>query len=190
MPSQCLAARCIHPATQIDKKNRESVSRTAGGSRTVPFGADASLGSASTPRRGPLRAGTPRLGQLVPALSLPCVTAKVDWKVPARNVDLVAPEFRVASAVRAHLAKGCNMLEFSKTKRQGEVRRLCAAVEALEGRVVLATFHVNTFADTVAVNLKTGRDSTNHVSLRSAIMAADADRIHPTRSYFPPARTI
>ena len=34
--------------------------------------------------------------------------------------------------------------------------------------MVLATFHVNTFADTVAVNLKTGRDSrTNHVSLRT-----------------------
>ena len=94
---------------------------------------------------------------------------------PCTSVDLVAPEFRVASAVRAHLAKGCNMLSFRKRNDKARVRRLRAAVEALEGRVVLATFHVNTFADTVAVNLKTGRDSTNHVSLRSAIMAADAN---------------
>ena len=67
------------------------------------------------------------------------------------------------------------MLSFRKRNDKARVRRLRAAVEALEGRVVLTTFHVNTFADTVAVNLKTGRDSTNHVSLRSAIMAADAN---------------
>ena len=54
-------------------------------------------------------------------------------------------------------------------------RLRATASKPLEGRVVLTTFHVNTFADTVAVNLHTGRDSTNHVSLRSAIMAADAN---------------
>ena len=67
------------------------------------------------------------------------------------------------------------MLISRKRNDKARVRRLRAAVEALEGRVVLTTFHVNTFADTVAANLKTGRDSTNHISLRSAIMAADAN---------------
>ena len=67
------------------------------------------------------------------------------------------------------------MLSFRKRNDKARVRRLGPALEALEGRVVLSTFHVNTFADTVAVNLKTGRDATGHVSLRSAIMAADAN---------------
>ena len=67
------------------------------------------------------------------------------------------------------------MLSFRKRNDKARVRRLRAAVEALEGRVVLSTFHVNTFADTVAVNLKTGQDASGHVSLRSAIMAADAN---------------
>ena len=47
-------------------------------------------------------------------------------------------------------------------------------LEMLEHRVVLSTFRVNTTLDTVAVNLKTGKDATGHISLRSAIMAADA----------------
>src|SRR6516165_3317635 len=47
-------------------------------------------------------------------------------------------------------------------------------VERLEGRVVLSTFRVNTTLDTVAMNLKTGKDATGRISLRSAIMAADA----------------
>jgi hypothetical protein len=47
-------------------------------------------------------------------------------------------------------------------------------LEALEARVVLTTFHVNTTLDTFAVNLKTGKDSSGHISLLSAIMAADA----------------
>ena len=47
-------------------------------------------------------------------------------------------------------------------------------LEALEAHVVLSTFHVNTTLDTVAVDLTTGKDSTGHISLRSAIMAADA----------------
>ena len=42
------------------------------------------------------------------------------------------------------------------------------------GRVVLSTFKVNTTLDTVAVNLKTGKDASGHISLRSAIMAANA----------------
>ena len=47
-------------------------------------------------------------------------------------------------------------------------------LEALESRMVLSTFKVNTLLDTVAVNLQTGKDASGHVSLRSAIMAADA----------------
>ena len=52
--------------------------------------------------------------------------------------------------------------------------RLNPGFEGLEARVMLSTFHVNTVLDTVAANLKTGKDAGGHVSLRSAIMAADA----------------
>ena len=47
-------------------------------------------------------------------------------------------------------------------------------LEGLEHRVVLSTFRVNTTLDTVAVNLKNGKDASGHISLRSAIMAANA----------------
>jgi hypothetical protein len=47
-------------------------------------------------------------------------------------------------------------------------------LETLEHRVVLSTFKVNSTLDTVAVSLKTGKDASGHISLRSAIMAADA----------------
>jgi hypothetical protein len=46
--------------------------------------------------------------------------------------------------------------------------------ECLESRVVLSTFKVNSLLDTVAVNLKSGKDASGHITLRSAIMAADA----------------
>ncbi len=46
--------------------------------------------------------------------------------------------------------------------------------EALEARQVLSTFRVNTLLDTVAVNLKTGKDASGHISLRSAIEAANS----------------
>jgi hypothetical protein len=52
--------------------------------------------------------------------------------------------------------------------------RLRPRLELLEHRVMLSTFRVNTTLDTVAVNLQTGKDTTGHISLRSAIMAADA----------------
>ena len=66
----------------------------------------------------------------------------------------------------------------SDKQRQGDDRR-CAKrsrpwLESLEHRVVLSTFKVNTTLDTVAVSLKTGKDASGHISLRSAIMAADA----------------
>ena len=50
-------------------------------------------------------------------------------------------------------------------------------LEMLESRVVMSTFQVNTTLDTVAVDLRTGKDASGHVSLRSAIMAANASRL-------------
>src|ERR1017187_1018517 len=47
-------------------------------------------------------------------------------------------------------------------------------LEGLEARLVLSTFKVNTILDTVAVNLKTGKDASGHISLRSAIQAANS----------------
>ena len=47
-------------------------------------------------------------------------------------------------------------------------------IDELEGRVLLATFRVNTTLDSVVANLKTGRDAAGHISLRSAIQAANA----------------
>ena len=52
--------------------------------------------------------------------------------------------------------------------------RLRPRLEGLEGRVVLSTLPRQHDARHVAVNLKTGKDATGHISLRSAIMAADA----------------
>lgn len=62
--------------------------------------------------------------------------------------------------------------------RQKNVKRSASRIplrlEWLEDRVVLSTFKVNTTLDTVAVSLKTGKDASGSISLRSAIMAADA----------------
>ncbi len=60
--------------------------------------------------------------------------------------------------------------------KSGRARRrgLRPGLEGLEDRVTPTTFRVNTVLDTVAVNLKTGKDASGHISLRSAIMAADA----------------
>ncbi len=67
---------------------------------------------------------------------------------------------------------------FSTALRQRHEKRNATGMrpwlEGLEGRTVLSTFKVNTLLDTVAVNLQTGKDASGHVSLRSAIMAADA----------------
>ncbi len=54
-------------------------------------------------------------------------------------------------------------------------RHLLIQLDQLKARLTPRTFHVNTTLDTVAANFKTGKDSTGHVSLRSAIMAADAN---------------
>jgi hypothetical protein len=47
-------------------------------------------------------------------------------------------------------------------------------IGGLEDRTLLSTFKVNTTLDTVAMNLQTGKDATGHISLRSAIEAANA----------------
>ena len=52
--------------------------------------------------------------------------------------------------------------------------RSCPRIERLEEQIVISTFQVNRTLDTVAVNLRTGKDAAGHISLRSAIMAADA----------------
>ena len=67
------------------------------------------------------------------------------------------------------------MLSFRRRNDKARVRRLSPRLEGLEERVVLSTFKVNTFSDTVAVNLKSGKDASGNISLRSAIMAADAN---------------
>ncbi len=69
---------------------------------------------------------------------------------------------------------------FTSKKRRPKTRHLTARlrprVEALEGRVVLSTLKVNTFLDTVAVNPTVSpKDSSGHISLRSAIQFADAN---------------
>ena len=60
----------------------------------------------------------------------------------------------------------------SRTRRTAHGIR--PRIDELEGRVLLATFRVNTTLDTVVANLKTGQDATGHISLRSAIQAANA----------------
>jgi hypothetical protein len=47
-------------------------------------------------------------------------------------------------------------------------------IEDLESRLVPSTFRVNTALDTVAVDLKNGKDASGHISLRSAIEASNA----------------
>ena len=59
-------------------------------------------------------------------------------------------------------------------KATRRVNRSLPGLETLERRVTPSTFHVNSLLDTVAVNLKTGKDASGHISLRSAIQAADA----------------
>src|SRR6516225_4912533 len=61
-----------------------------------------------------------------------------------------------------------------RAKKKGTMSRSHPVLEGLESRVVLSTFKVNTTLDTVAVSLTTGKDASGHISLRSAIMAANA----------------
>jgi hypothetical protein len=61
----------------------------------------------------------------------------------------------------------------STNSRAAGPRRARLFVESLERRDVPSTFMVNVLTDTHAVNLISGMDSTSHISLRSAIEAAD-----------------
>ena len=72
------------------------------------------------------------------------------------------------------------------TKRKSTRNR--PSLEALEQRLQLSTFRVNTTLDTLAVNLHTGKDASGHISLRSAIMAADAN--HGSSTIIVPAGTF
>src|SRR4051794_5373669 len=60
----------------------------------------------------------------------------------------------------------------SSTRRR--VVRILPGLDRLQDRIAPATFKVNTMLHTVAVDLRTGKDAAGHISLRSAIMAADA----------------
>ena len=75
-----------------------------------------------------------------------------------------------------------------RSGRKFRETRCQPGLESLEVRQVPATFSVNTVLDTVAVNLQTGKDATGHISLRSAIMAAnakpDADTINLPNGLF------
>jgi hypothetical protein len=75
-----------------------------------------------------------------------------------------------------NLSFGLSRPNVPDLKRENRRRRVrsCPRLERLEERLALSTFQVNTALDTVAVNLRTGRDATGHISLRSAIMAADS----------------
>ena len=56
----------------------------------------------------------------------------------------------------------------SQSKQSQSANRSRPGLELLEQRVTPSTFHVNSLLDTVAVNLKTGKDASGHISLRSA----------------------
>ena len=79
-----------------------------------------------------------------------------------------------------HLSKGNRNGTYKSTRRR-------PILETLEERIQLSTFRVNTTLDTVATNLKNGKDSTGHISLRSAIMAADSQ--HGSSTIIVPAGT-
>ena len=83
------------------------------------------------------------------------------------------------SGLKLNSPKGVTMF-FRRGNQNGNSKRRFTrtrpALETLEQRLQLSTFRVNTTLDTVAVNLHNGKDSSGHVSLRSAIMAADVAR--------------
>lgn len=68
------------------------------------------------------------------------------------------------------------MLQRAERRGCGSARqeRCRPAVEPLESRLAPAVYHVDTLADSTAFDLNTGRDAAGAVSLRSAIMAANA----------------
>jgi hypothetical protein len=88
--------------------------------------------------------------------------------LPARFVGDESPHRCATPAIAPTFFPGAG---FPKSENK---RRRARARPRLEARVVMSTFYVNTTLDTVAADLLTGKDATGHISLRSAIMAADA----------------
>lgn len=71
----------------------------------------------------------------------------------------------------------------TRGNRRPAQQRAVLNIEQLEDRVVPATFLVNIDQDTVVTNLSTGQDINGNISLRSAIMAANAQgAIRPSSS--------
>ncbi len=62
----------------------------------------------------------------------------------------------------------------SAVRRRTRKKTVGLLFELLEDRLVPATFVVNSFADTDAVDLVTGKDQTGNISVRSAIEAANS----------------
>jgi hypothetical protein len=85
---------------------------------------------------------------------------------------------RVIPTGRINILERRSTMSLLHCNRTGNTKRKptrsCPSLEALEQRLQLSTFKVNTTLDTLAVNLHTGKDASGHISLRSAIMAADA----------------
>ena len=104
---------------------------------------------------------------------VPAIATIPDRRARAHQEAGVAPDFRMVRGARSS-HQGCTMLRLPMNGGKARRRGLRPGLEGLEDRVTPTTFHVNTFLDTVAVNLKTGKDASGHISLRSAIMAADA----------------
>src|SRR5262245_29565344 len=87
-------------------------------------------------------------------------------RVPRHNHQ---PKKLQARETSRSIAKARPRRGLRKTRWQPEL-------ESLEVRQVPTVFVVNTPLDSVAVDLQTGKDATGQISLRSAIMAANA---HP-----------
>jgi hypothetical protein len=62
----------------------------------------------------------------------------------------------------------------SRAMRKSRRASMRAIGERPKDRALMSTFQVNTTLDTVAVDLRSGKDGAGHISLRSAIMAANA----------------
>ena len=75
---------------------------------------------------------------------------------------------------RFHTKKSSRLIMKLRSRGVFRKTRWRPGLEGLETRLALFTFKVNTLLDTVAVDLKTGKDSTGHISLRSAIQAANS----------------
>ena len=78
------------------------------------------------------------------------------------------------------------MSSFEKRRRKVRRRqqnRSLPGIEILEHRVTPPTFHVNSLLDTVAVNFKTGKDASGHISFVRPFRQPMPSRM-PTRSFY------